>query len=166
MCNVNSVDLYSLDCIVRFFLTLNMTIDIIKKLEYARIPPGLMHDPNSTSSMTTLEVLVNIYLVSEGLRNHFLADCVMAKLRYNLHHGHFDFDEFLNSLGHVYGLSPHDARHRELQSIFLSATIHHSLALSSGPKWTRFSDLLGENDNLRYEHILAKSWHVHVHRRR
>ncbi|KAH6312938.1 hypothetical protein HBI39_057070 [Parastagonospora nodorum] len=152
---------YIIDRLVKYYWDLGLTIDSTSKnIEYAYVLPT---DPVQTdANMGILKILVRMYILSIDLKDTFLAKCVLAKLRFSLHHGHFDLEELLVSLEQVYGLNGENPSHKLIQSLFLTAALKHSLALSTSHKRTCFIILQGKIERLRYEYTLGMSWNVHV----
>jgi len=147
---------YVLDRLVKYYYDLTVTIDIEKKLKYHFKLPDNELAANTTAELSTLETLIRLFVLTKHLKDEFLASCVLAKLRHNLHNGFFELSEFLDGVRKVYKLDVHDEGQRLLQKIFLTAAVKHSVSLCGGSKRTLFVDLLRECERFGYEYTLAK----------
>jgi hypothetical protein len=141
---------------------MRLTIRPTKAIECAVTPPTDPEHSDVTKKMSSLHALIQLFKYASELKDTYLQVCVLAKLRYTLHYSFFDIDEYIDGVREVYAFDMLNSAHRCLQSIFLTAAVKHSLALTAGPKRTLFMELKNQVARFDYEYTLGLSWFMYV----
>lgn len=153
---------YPLDRLLKFYWDLFVTVDNPKIIQCAFPLLDGTAEPDVAPSLTTLDALIQLHLLSLDFQDDFLAACIFAKLRHNLRHGYFELEELFGSIRLVYSLDIQVEENRAMQAMFLSAALRFSLALRGGEKRALFQDVQAQVVRFGKEYALAMNWDKYV----
>jgi hypothetical protein len=159
-------DPYCLDRIIDFWTSTRLNVRKEKRIGHpAASLDTVVSNRDAATSLTTLEVLVHIYLCAVELEDDALIETTLARMRHPIAiSGHLNYNELLKCVSMAYSGDSERDRHKVFRRILLSGVIINMTDIWTGEERGMFEKIRIHNPRFSSDHLTGLLYYTTVYK--